>query len=74
MLDRLMEPSTIRGLVTVAAALGVTVSPEHVNTVLAICLGVAGFINILRDEAKPKDTANLTSAIALLTKRLEKKL
>ncbi len=46
-LGRLREASTWRGLVLVATALGVKVSPELSDAIVAAGLGLAGIIGVL---------------------------
>ena len=43
-LDRLKEPSSWRGLVMVATAFGVSVSPELLPSIIAAGTGLAGII------------------------------
>lgn len=46
--DRLSESSTWRGLIFVAVALGLRISPEHQEALIATALSLTGAINILR--------------------------
>jgi hypothetical protein len=47
-LDRLNENSTWRGILLVATALGVSLSPSHQEAIVAAGLGLVGAINIFR--------------------------
>ena len=47
-LERLSENSTWRGLILVAAALGIKLDPELQETILAAGLALVGLINVLR--------------------------
>lgn len=47
-LDRLSENSTWRGILLVLTALGVSLSPQHQEAIVAGGLGLVGAINILR--------------------------
>jgi hypothetical protein len=44
----LRESSTWRGIILVAAALGVKLEPEMTDAILAAGLGLVGLINVLR--------------------------
>jgi hypothetical protein len=46
--DRLSESSTWRGLIFVAVAAGIKISPEHQEALIAAALSLTGAINILR--------------------------
>ncbi|MBF0165403.1 MAG: hypothetical protein HQM01_13045 [Magnetococcales bacterium] len=43
-LDRLQEPSTWRGLILLAAALGVHIAPETATQIITIGMGLAGTV------------------------------
>jgi ribose 5-phosphate isomerase RpiB len=47
-LDRLNENSTWRGILLVATGLGVSLSPQHQEAIVAAGLGLVGAINIFR--------------------------
>jgi hypothetical protein len=47
-LDRLSENSTWRGILLVATALGVSLSPQHQEAIVGAGLGLVGAINIFR--------------------------
>lgn len=49
-LNRLKEPSTYRGLVWLATALGVSLSPEAWEYITTIGMGAAGLIGVLTSE------------------------
>ena len=46
-IDRLKEPSSWRGLVMIATAFGVSVSPELMDSVIAVGTGLAGVIGFV---------------------------
>lgn len=50
LMERLKEKSTWRGLVALATAFGVTVSPELAEAIVALGLGLIGVINVTRKE------------------------
>ena len=52
LIERLKEKSTWRGMVAIATALGVTVSPELTEAIIAIGLALIGVINVVRAEKK----------------------
>lgn len=53
LLDRAQEPSTWRGGVMLATALGVTVSPDLMNSIVAVGMAAAGLIGVLtRDRGR----------------------
>ena len=61
---RMREPSTWKGLIALAAALGVYISPENAAIILAAGVGIAGFINvIITDPNKDDFKAEIESAI-----------
>lgn len=49
-LKRLKEPSTWRGLVGILALLGIAVTPELQDAIVASAIGVISIIEILRKE------------------------
>ena len=53
-LDRLSEPSTWRGILSVATALGVKLRPDLAEAIISGGLSAMGLINIIRKE---KDAA-----------------
>lgn len=53
LIDRLDERSTWRGLVLIATALGVTLSPEQAEAIIAAGLAAAGLIGAFAAD-KPK--------------------
>ena len=46
--EKLSQSSTWRGLIFVAVALGLKISPEHQEALIAAALSLTGAINILR--------------------------
>jgi hypothetical protein len=51
-LERLKEPSTWRGLLALATALGVKLHPELQEAILSTGLALIGLINMVRVERK----------------------
>jgi len=45
--ERLVEPSTWRGLFMIATAVGVAVSPEMQNAIVALGMSIVGLIGVL---------------------------
>ena len=58
LLDRLSEPSTWRGAVSLATALGVKLRPDLMEAIICAGLALMGMINVVRKE---KDAAADTS-------------
>lgn len=54
LIARLKEPSTWRGIVAIAAILGINVSPELQQAIIGAAVGLLGVIEILRTEKKVK--------------------
>jgi hypothetical protein len=52
LLERLKEPSTWRGLLALATALGVKLHPELQEAILSTGLALIGLINMVRVERK----------------------
>jgi hypothetical protein len=50
--DRLSEPTTWRGLIGLAAAAGVTISPHNAAVILAAGMGIAGFVGVVTKDPK----------------------
>lgn len=55
-IDRLREPSTYRGLIWLATALGVTLKPEVWEQITAVGMALAGLMGVLTSEA-PKNVS-----------------
>ena len=51
-MNKLEEPSTIRGLIALLAAFGMTIQPEYHTHIVAGCLALIGAINVYRKEPK----------------------
>jgi hypothetical protein len=49
-LERLSEPSTWRGLISVLTALGVKLRPDLTEAIISAGLGAMGVINVVRKE------------------------
>ena len=61
--NRLREPSTWRGLVWLATAAGVSLSPDLWESITALGMAVAGLIGVLtRDELPPIDLVGQSQA------------
>jgi hypothetical protein len=50
---RLSEPSTWRGIIGLLTALGIKISPDLQNSIIAAGLSLMGLINILIAEKRP---------------------
>jgi len=51
-LQKLTEPSTIRGVIALLGAFGITVQPEYHEHIIAAVLALIGIINVWRKESK----------------------
>jgi hypothetical protein len=51
-LDRLREPSTWRGLALLAAACGVTITPERMDAIVSAGLAISGLIGVFVPDKK----------------------
>lgn len=51
-LDRLKEPSTWRGLISLVAIFGIKIAPEQAETIMTAGVSIYSAINILRKEQK----------------------
>jgi hypothetical protein len=51
-LQKLTEPSTIRGVIALLGAFGITVQPEYHEHIIAAVLALLGIINVWRKESK----------------------
>jgi hypothetical protein len=52
MIEKLTEPSTIRGVIALLGAFGITVQPEYHEHIIAAVLALIGIINVWRKESK----------------------
>jgi hypothetical protein len=52
MIEKLTEPSTIRGIIALLGAFGITVQPEYHEHIIAAVLALIGIINVWRKEPK----------------------
>lgn len=50
LIKRLKEPSTWRGVTGILALLGIAVTPELSDAIIAVAVGVVSIIEILRKE------------------------
>ena len=55
LLNRLKERSTWLGLVAIAAAFGLTISPELLDYIIAAGMAVAGIVGVGTDDKKAGD-------------------
>ena len=55
LINRLQEPSTWRGLVLIATAIGVKLEPEQFEAIITIGLAIVGAINVVKKDAKSPD-------------------
>jgi hypothetical protein len=46
-IDRLKEPSTWRGLIMLATAFGVNISPDLSNVIISVGVGGAGLVGVV---------------------------
>lgn len=46
------KASTWKGIIGIATALGVTISPELTTHIIAVGMGLVGIINLVRTEKK----------------------
>jgi len=52
MIEKLTEPSTIRGIIALLGAFGITVQPEYHEHIIAAVLALIGIVNVWRKESK----------------------
>lgn len=52
-LTRLTEPSTWRGIISLATSFGIVLRPELQSAIIAAGLSLIGLVNIIRKESKP---------------------
>lgn len=53
--NRLQEPSTWRGLIGLASAIGVVLTPEQADGIIAAGISLIAVINIFKKDAKSPD-------------------
>lgn len=51
-MNYLSQPTTYKGLFTMLAAFGVTLSGGLTDAIAGVCLAVVGLINVIVDESK----------------------
>jgi hypothetical protein len=51
-LNKLSEPSTVRGIIALLGAFGIAIDPQYVAPITAVVLGLVGIINVWRKESK----------------------
>jgi hypothetical protein len=49
-LARLKEPSTIRGIIMFFGAMGLTISPELTNSIIAVSMAGAGLVGVATSD------------------------
>ena len=59
---RMAEPTTWRGLIGLAAAAGVAINPHQSAIILALGMGLAGFINVVIKDPN-NISADITAAV-----------
>lgn len=52
LLDNLKYPSTIKGIIGLAGAAGLYVSPEHAEVITAAVIGLVGLVQVFVDDTK----------------------
>ena len=60
---RMREPSTWKGIIALAAAFGVVISPEYAAIILAAGVGMAGLINVIITDPNKDFKAEIESAL-----------
>ena len=58
LLARAKEPSTWRGAVMVATAMGVSISPDKQEAIVTIGLALAGIVGVVTADKKGDSNAN----------------
>ena len=51
-ISKLLEPSTIRGIISIAGAFGIFIHPEMVPHIVTAVMAINGIINVWRKEAQ----------------------
>lgn len=52
LLEKLSEPSTIRGLIGLIGAAGIVIEPALLEQIVALSMAIIGVINVVRKERK----------------------
>lgn len=55
-LNRLQEPSTIRGVIMIAGGLGINLDPEHIKEYITLAFIIVGAVNVYKKDAASKDS------------------
>ena len=55
LIKRITEPSSVRGLVGILTAFGVTIEPDRLSAYVAIYMIITGYINLVRDDNGRED-------------------
>ena len=50
--ERSIEPSTWRGLINLVTACGVIIEPQYIELIIAVGLGLSGFIGAVTTDKK----------------------
>jgi uncharacterized membrane protein len=58
-LQLLKQPSTYKGLVLILGAVGLVISPEQAQSIVAAAIAILGVWEAFRNEKKPADTTPL---------------
>jgi uncharacterized membrane protein len=58
-LQLLKQPSTYKGLVLILGAVGLVISPEQAQSIVAAVIAILGVWEAFRNEKKPADTTPL---------------
>jgi hypothetical protein len=53
-LSKILEPSTIRGLISIVGAFGIAIHPDMIPHIVAAVMAVNGIIIVWRTEKAPK--------------------
>lgn len=53
LLNYLKQASTWRGIIAVAAALGLTLNPDQAAAIVAAAVALVGVVEVFRDEKPP---------------------
>jgi hypothetical protein len=64
LLEKLSEPSTWRGIISLLTASGITLAPDYQNAIIALGMASIGLINVIRKEKSGK-TINTTAPVTV---------
>lgn len=60
-LNRIQEPSTIRGVIMLAGGFGITLDPEHIKEYISLAFIIVGAVNVYKKDAASKDSTVMES-------------